>query len=66
MWNSYIGGSMSFKENGRYFIGGVLSLTEAINDKTTSVFTDVLKFSLWIDELTNECEKTVQCSKDLR
>lgn len=65
------GGSMAFEEKGSYYIRGIVSVGPAIINKAMqrkvcdssqfAIFTDVAQYLPWIDDVTVDCEKKVQC-----
>lgn len=72
MCNGDSGGSMTFEENGIYYIRGIASAVPAILNKTTQqrdcnsmeygVFTDVAQYLPWIREVANiDCETKLRC-----
>lgn len=67
------GGSMTFEENGIYYIRGIVSAIPFIfntttqktvcNSKEYAIFTDVAQYLPWIREMTaiTQCETVVRC-----
>lgn len=64
---------MTFKENGRYYIRGIVSVTLTIKSNDTghdsthyAIYTDVEQYLPWIEEVAIVCEKKVQCNRGFR